>query len=86
MKPTIFSAAIWKNETAPIFASLGASGDCTEIMKSIEDEGAWFVTKARLTRDLKLAIFNTKKWQTIEHDVDGRPLRQVANVKFERKP
>ena len=31
------------------------------------------------------ALGMRKKWQTIEHDVDGKPLRQVADVKFERK-
>jgi len=64
---------------------IDAGGDCTALMGAIEDEGALFTIKARLTQDLKLAIYHTKNWQTVERDVDGKPLRQVANVSFERQ-
>jgi len=63
---------------------IDAGGDCTALMGAIEDEGALFTVKARLSQDLKLAIYHTKNWQTVDRDVDGRPLRQVANVSFER--
>ena len=64
---------------------IDAAGDCVEIMAAVEDEGAFITTKARLSQDLCQAIYRSRHWQTIEDDVDGRPLRQVAEVAFSRK-
>ena len=64
---------------------IDAAGDCTETMSGVEDEGALFVTKAKLTRDLKRAIYETKTWRTVDWDEEEKPLRQVAEVNFSRK-
>jgi len=63
---------------------IDSAGDCTEIMSAIEDLRVTFVTKARMTEDLRNAIGATEDWVTVEWDEDGKPLRQFAEVKFRR--
>lgn len=63
---------------------IDAAGDCTEILRSIHDQGAAFTVKARLTEDLCRAIHGVTTWRTVDADANGRPTRQVAEVPFQR--
>jgi hypothetical protein len=63
---------------------IDAAGDCTDLMGAIAQEGAHFLTKARLTRDLVAAIFAHKDWRTVIEDDDGSPARQIADIPFAR--
>jgi len=67
-----------------IYVRIDAAGDCTEIMTAIEEAGAYFVTKARMTPDLCRAVARIQKWTSTEWDGSGKPLEQVAEVKFQR--
>lgn len=65
---------------------IDSAGDCTAIMKTIADKGAYFRTKARPTSDLCNAIYRVPAgcWRTVDVDADGKPVRQVAEVDFAR--
>jgi hypothetical protein len=64
---------------------IDSAADCTEIMSAIEDLDTVFITKAKMTPDLCQAIDTTTDWVTVEWDTDGTPLRQVAEIDFQRK-
>jgi len=70
-----------------IMARIDCAGDCTRVMKTITEEGAYFRVKARPTADLCAAIYRVPKgcWRTVDVDADGKPTRQVAEVAFERE-
>jgi hypothetical protein len=61
-----------------------AAGDCTDLMAAIGDEGAHFLTKAKLTKDLLAAVFAHNNWRTVIENDDGTPARQVADIPFAR--
>ena len=63
---------------------IDAAGDCTDLMAAIHDEGAHFLTKAKLTQDLRAAIFAHADWRTVIENDDGTPARQVADIPFAR--
>jgi len=67
-----------------LVARADAGADCTEILRAIDEEGAFFVVKARLTRDLRDAIAACRTWKTVDSDAEGRAVRQVAVVHFHR--
>jgi hypothetical protein len=64
---------------------IDSAGDCTSLLSSLEDEGVLFVTKAKLTQDLCDTIALHSDWRTVDEDADGKPTRQVATIKFQRK-
>jgi hypothetical protein len=67
-----------------IVVRIDAAADCTEIMRAIAEAGAFFVTKAKMTRDLCAAIAEVPRWKTVDRDADGEPSEQVAEVGFAR--
>jgi hypothetical protein len=67
-----------------LYTRIDIAGDCAEIMATIAERGAFFLTKARMTADLCAAVATTKDWKTVDRDADGRPTRQVAVVAFRR--
>jgi hypothetical protein len=67
-----------------LYVRIDGAADCTEIMKCIAEEGAFFLTKARMTMDLCLAIARTTTWETVDRDAMDRPTRQVAEIDFVR--
>jgi hypothetical protein len=68
-----------------MYVRIDAAGDCTEVMSSIDRKGAFFLTKAKMTPDLCSAVAMTTRWKTVDRDADGRPMRQVAIIDFDRK-
>jgi hypothetical protein len=69
---------------AVLYVRIDSAGDCDALMRAINQRGAYFVTKARITADLAAAIPTVKHWNTVDEDADGRPTRQVAEVGFQR--
>lgn len=69
---------------ARIYVRIDAAGDCTEILGAIADRGAFFLVKARLSRDLVGAIASKQRWHTVDRDAFGEPTRQVAEIDFQR--
>jgi hypothetical protein len=63
---------------------IDAGGDCAGIMRSIHEEHAYFLIKARLTQDVVSALMAEDNWKTVERDALGRPSRQVAELTFRR--
>jgi hypothetical protein len=61
-----------------------AGGDCAAIYASAQRAGARFIGKAKLSADLCGAIQSTTKWTTIDKDAFGRPVTQVAEIRFMR--
>jgi hypothetical protein len=64
-----------------------AAGDCTALMRTIDEKKAQFLIKAKTTRDLCDAITRVLPacWRTVDVDADGKPTRQVAEVDFARE-
>jgi Transposase DDE domain group 1 len=67
-----------------MYVRIDGAADCADIMSAIDHKGAFFLTKARMTPDLCSAVAMTTRWQTVDRDADGRPMRQVALVDFAR--
>lgn len=65
---------------------IDAAGDCTAVMRAIDEKKAQFLIKARTTPDLCTAIYRVPRgcWRTVDVDADGKPTRQVAEVDFTR--
>lgn len=67
-----------------IYVRIDGAADCTAVMMAIARKGAFFVTKADMTADLCGAVACVSRWTTVDWDADGRPRRQVAQVRFLR--
>jgi len=65
---------------------IDAAGDCTAVMRTINEKEAHFLIKAKTTTDLCSAIYRVPRgcWRTVDVDADGKPTRQVAEVNFAR--
>ena len=65
---------------------IDSAGDCTRVMRTIDEKGAHFLIKGKTTSDLCSAIYRVPPgcWCTVDVDADGKPTRQVAEVDFER--
>ena len=63
---------------------MDAGADCSEILREIDAAGAFFNVKLKLSPDLVGAIVFAENWRTVEVDADGNPLRQVAEIPFQR--
>ena len=74
--------ALRKEQTLRV--RIDAAGDCTDLMAAIHDEGAHFLTKAKLTKDLLSAVFAHQDWRTVIEDDEGTAARQVADIPFAR--
>ncbi len=64
---------------------IDSAGDCTEILRVIEEEGVFFHIKAKLTPNLLAAVTRAQAWQTIDVDADRRPTAQTAEIAFARE-
>jgi hypothetical protein len=67
-----------------LYTRIDAAGDCTAIMKAIDAQGAFFLSKARITPDLAGEIHWQSRWTTVDRDAHGKPTRQVAEIDFVR--
>lgn len=67
-----------------VTSRIDAGGDCTKILGALHDEGARLIVKARLSPDLCQQITLTTQWRSVDWDADGRVLRQVADIRFQR--
>jgi hypothetical protein len=68
-----------------ICVRIDAAGDCTQLMQTIHDSGAVFLTKASMTADLCSRVWAHTNWITVDRDANGRPTRQVAEINFRRQ-
>jgi hypothetical protein len=68
-----------------MYVRVDAAADCTAFMRAVHGRGAFYLVKARTTPDLLAAVYMTTRWNTVDRDADGRPLRQVAEIEFQRK-
>jgi hypothetical protein len=65
---------------------IDGAGDCTEVLRAIEDCGAHYIIKADITADLfyTLATLDPRSWTTVDRDAFGKPTRQTQVVPFAR--
>jgi hypothetical protein len=70
---------------AMLTVRMDAGADCSEILREIDAAGAFFNVKLKLSADLVGAIVFAENWRTVEVDADGKPLRQVAEISFQRR-
>jgi hypothetical protein len=67
-----------------LYVRIDAAGDCTVVMRTVHQRGSLFLTKARMTSDLCGAVMLHQDWEATDWDADGRPSREVAEIKFRR--
>lgn len=70
---------------ATLTVRMDAGADCSQILREIDAAGAFFNVKLKLSPDLVGAIVFAEDWRTVEVDADGNPLRQVAEISFQRQ-
>jgi hypothetical protein len=63
---------------------IDSAGDCAAMMEVIDKTGSFFLTKAKIDAPLFAAIARQTEWTTTGTDADGKPTRQVAELKFVR--
>jgi hypothetical protein len=64
---------------------IDAGGDCAQLLRAIDNKGAWFLVKMKQTPNLVGAVWATQRWITVERDALNHPTRQVAEINFERE-
>jgi Transposase DDE domain group 1 len=69
---------------ARLTVRIDAGADCAEILRAIDSAGAFFIVKLKLTPELLGAVLQAQ-WQTVDVGADGEPLRQVAEIVFQRE-
>lgn len=69
---------------AVLTVRMDSGADCTEILRAIDNAGAFFVVKLKLTPELLGHMLITANWRTVDVGADGKPLRQVAELSFRR--
>jgi hypothetical protein len=69
---------------AVLTVRMDSGADCTEILRAIDNAGAFFIVKLKLTPELLGTMLTTTQWRTVDEDADGKPLRQVAELSFRR--
>jgi hypothetical protein len=69
----------WDPGATPACASTLAG-----IVQAIHASRAYFLVKARLTRDLVSALMAQTEWRTVERDAHGGPVGQIAELPFQR--
>lgn len=67
-----------------LFVRMDAAADCTPILEVFEQQNVHYVVKARVTEDLSYSTLVHAQWKTIEHDAEGEPLVQAAEIDFKR--
>jgi hypothetical protein len=72
--------------TCVIHVRVDSAGDCAALFAALERKGCWGTIKARMTPDLcdAIATLPASRWRSVDWDADGRVVRQVAEVDFER--
>jgi hypothetical protein len=68
-----------------VTARIDSGGDCAELLSALDDSGARWITKARLTPDLAGALMLAKGWKTADVDANNAPSIQVCELSFQRK-
>jgi hypothetical protein len=68
-----------------MYVRVDAAADCTAFLRGVDSRGAFYLVKAKTTQDLLAAVYMTTRWTTVDRDADGRPLRQIAEIEFQRK-
>ena len=67
-----------------LYVRMDSAADCTEFFRATRRAGSYFLVKARMTPDLATAVAREPQWRAVDHDADGKPTRQVAEVTFRR--
>ena len=67
-----------------LYVRMDSAADSAEFFRTVEDAGAFFLTKMRMTPDLMTAVTSESRWRTVDRDADGAPVRQVAEIQFRR--
>lgn len=64
---------------------IDAGGDCAELLSAIDRKGCFFLVKAKQTGGLLGAVAFARDWHAVDHDANGRPTREVAEIDFRRE-
>ncbi len=67
-----------------IVVRIDAAGDCTALLKALQELGVHYVIKARMDARVASAIQAHRDWTSVDHDADGRAIRQVAEIDVQR--
>jgi len=67
-----------------VLVRIDSGGDCAELLEALEDAGAMFLVKLRMTKTLVGAIASVDDWKVVDRDADGEPTRRTAELTFRR--
>lgn len=67
-----------------IVVRMDAAGDCTELLKALQELGVHYVIKARMDARVASAVQAHRDWSSVDFDADGRAIRQVAEIDVQR--
>ena len=67
-----------------VFVRIDAAGDCTTLLRTIQDAKCYFVIKAKLDEGMQKAIVGVSKWDSVDYDDKRHPIRQTVEMDYQR--
>lgn len=67
-----------------LWVRIDGAGDDVSLFRMFQEESALFVTKPRLTPNLRHAVSNVTDWRAVDWDAFDEPITEVADVSFTR--
>jgi len=74
-----------ENPGVQVLVRIDSGGDCGDLLAALEDAGAMFLVKLRMTPELMGAIAVAEAWEVVDRDADDEPIRRTSDVRFRRK-
>jgi hypothetical protein len=73
-----------ENPGVQVLVRIDSGGDCGELLEALEDAGAMFLVKLRMTKALVGTLASVDAWDVVDRDADGEPTRRTAELTFRR--
>lgn len=74
-----------ENPGVQVLVRIDSGGDCGELLEALEDAGAMFLVKLRMTKSLVGALATVDAWDVVDRDADSAPIRRTAELDFRRE-
>ena len=74
-----------ENPGVQVLVRIDSGGDCGELLEALEDAGAMFLVKLRMTKALVGSLASVEAWDVVDRDADNAPTRRTAELAFRRE-
>ena len=74
-----------ENPGVQVLVRIDSGGDCGELLEALEDAGAMFLVKLRMTKSLVGSLASVEAWDVVDRDADDAPTRRTAELAFRRE-